>query len=221
MKTRNYFLSMFTVLLMFIVIGCGKSENANMDANSNKSNTGLTAASNTGTASQVDVNNSIVKWLGKKVTGQHNGTVKIKDGTLYVQNGKVTGGNFNMDMTTITDLDLTDAESNAKLTGHLKSDDFFSVAKFPTSNFTITEIGPGTNGATNTIKGNLTIKGITKPIQFPANIQVSNGKATAKANFDIDRTEYDIKYGSGKFFEGIGDKAIYDNFNIELELVTN
>lgn len=220
MKTKNYFLSMFVVLFAFVVIGCGKSENANMDANSNPSNTGLTAASNSGTSTAVDVNNSIVKWNASKVTGKHNGTVNIKDGTLYVQNGKVTGGNFNIDMNTITVSDLT-GESNQKLTAHLKSNDFFSVANSPTSNFVITEIGPGTNGATNTIKGNLTIKGITKPVQFPANIQVNNGKVTANANFNIDRTEYDIKYGSGKFFEGIGDKAIHDNFNIDLNLVTN
>lgn len=212
---------MFVVLLAFILISCGESQNANRNAASNKDNVTLTSASNSGTQTAVDVNNSIVNWKASKVTGKHNGTVKIKDGTLYVQDGQVTGGNFNIDMNTITVLDLTDAESNKKLTGHLKSNDFFSVEGNPTSSFVITEIGPGTDGATNTIKGNLTIKGITKPVQFPANIQVNNGKVTAKASFDIDRTEYDIKYGSGKFFEGIGDKAIHDNFNIELDLVTN
>jgi polyisoprenoid-binding protein YceI len=220
MKTKNYLLGMLTILLAFIIMACGQSENANTEAAGNNGKTSLTAATNRGTQTAVDVNNSIVNWKASKVTGKHNGTVKIKDGTLYVQNGQVTGGNFNIDMTTIAVSDLT-GESNQKLTGHLKSNDFFSVENNPTSSFVITEIGPGTNGATNTIKGNLTIKGITKPIQFPANIQVNNGKVTAKASFDIDRTEYDIKYGSGKFFEGIGDKAIHDNFNIELDLVTN
>lgn len=220
MKTKNYFLGMFLILLAFIITSCGQSENANKDAAGNKDNATLKAASNSGTSTAVDVNNSIVKWNASKVTGKHNGTVNIKDGTLYVQNGQVTGGNFNIDMNTITVSDLT-GESNQKLTGHLKSNDFFSVESNPTANFAITEIGPGTNGFTNTIKGNLTIKGITKPIQFPANIQVNNGKVTANANFNIDRTEYDIKYGSGKFFEGIGDKAIHDNFNIDLNLVTN
>lgn len=220
MKTKNYLLGMFTVLLAFIIMACGESQNANKNAAGNNDKATLTAASNSGTQIAVDVNNSIVNWKASKVTGKHNGTVKIKDGTLYVQNGQVTGGNFNIDMNTIAVSDLT-GESNQKLTGHLKSNDFFSVEGHPTSNFVITEIGPGTNGATNTIKGNLTIKGISKPVQFPANIQVNNGKVTAKATFDIDRTEYDIKYGSGKFFEGIGDKAIHDNFNIELDLVTN
>jgi polyisoprenoid-binding protein YceI len=220
MKTKNYFLTAFILLIAFVIASCGESQNANRNAASNKDNVELTGATNSGTQTTVDVNNSIVNWKASKVTGKHNGTVKIKDGTLYVQNGQVTGGNFNIDMTTIAVSDLT-GESNQKLTGHLKSNDFFSVENNPTSSFVITEIGPGTNGATNTIKGNLTIKGITKPIQFPANIQVNNGKVTAKASFDIDRTEYDIKYGSGKFFEGIGDKAIHDNFNIELDLVTN
>ncbi|HEX2787189.1 MAG TPA: YceI family protein [Ignavibacteria bacterium] len=220
MKTKNYLLGTFIVLLAFIIMACGESQNANKNAAGNNDNVTLTAASNSGTQTTVDVNNSIVNWKASKVTGKHNGTVKIKDGTIYVQNGQVTGGNFNIDMNTITVSDLT-GESNQKLTGHLKSNDFFSVESNPTSSFVITEIGPGTNGATNTIKGNLTIKGITKPVQFPANIQVNNGKVTAKATFDIDRTEYDIKYGSGKFFEGIGDKAIHDNFNIELDLMTN
>ena len=126
-------------------------------------------------------------------------------------------------MNSIIVLDIEDPENNGKLIGHLKSDDFFSSEKFPTGEFKITEVSEVTDGSGNThnIKGNLTIKGIEKNISFPANINIGDSKLTAAADFDIDRTEYDIKYGSGKFFDDLGDKMINDNFNINFELTAN
>lgn len=170
-----------------------------------------------------DSASSSVEWLAKKVTGQHNGTIAIKSGELKTEGGKITSGRFSFNMAAIKVLDLTDAENNAKLTGHLNSEDFFSTSKFPEGMFEVVSAEPianATAGSPNyTIKGNLTLKGISKAISFPATINMDGETLNAQANFDIDRTEWDIRYGSGKFFKDIGDKAINDNFNIKLNVV--
>ena len=126
-------------------------------------------------------------------------------------------------MTSIADEDLTNPEYNAKLIGHLKSPDFFNAEKFPTSTFVITKVEPlanGANGANATVAGNLTIKDITKPLSFPAKVTVAADGVTAQASgVAIDRTQYDIRYGSGKFFQGLGDKVISDQFWLDISLV--
>jgi len=162
----------------------------------------------------VDASKSTITWVGKKVTGSHNGTIALKSGTLNVNGKSVTGGGFIIDMTSIKD-----ADGSAKLEGHLKADDFFGADKFPTSNFVITKVAG--SGANVTVTGNLTIKGITKPLTFPATVAVNaDGTITATAaKIVVDRTKYDIKYGSKSFFESIGDKAIYDEFELAVKLV--
>ena len=171
--------------------------------------------------SQASPEKSTIKWLGKKVTGQHTGTVKLKDGQLTQDKGKVTG-TFNIDMTTIVDEDLTDATYNGKLIGHLKSEDFFNVEKFPTATFKITSAveKKGANDNNYEIIGDLTIKGITKPITFPAHLVLSPAGFIAKATLNVNRTLYDIKYGSKSFFASIGDKAIEDNIAFDLYVVS-
>ena len=154
---------------------------------------------------------SSIAWLAKKVTGEHNGTVGISAGALNVDGNKLIGGNFTIDLKTIKDLDITDAGYNQKF---ISSGDFFEVEKFPTASFVITKV------AGNQVTGNLTVKGITKSITFPAEIAVKGGKVTAKANITIDRTDFNIRYGSKKFFESIGDKAIYDDFALTVSLVS-
>lgn len=172
----------------------------------------------------VDPAGSAVKWTGKKVTGAHNGTVSLKSGQVELENNKLKGGNFEIDMTSIKVEDLKDPEYNGKLTGHLRSDDFFGVDKHPTSTFKITsvkELKKGTKGvkdATHEIAGDLTIKGVTQPVVFPAKISVKGDQATATGKLMVDRTKYNIRYGSGKFFENLGDKMINDEFEIELDL---
>ena len=165
---------------------------------------------------KVDVNKSTLAWNAKKVTGQHNGAVKITSGTLTSKGSDLTGGKFVIDMTSITCNDLQ-GEWNGKLVGHLKSDDFFSVEKNPTSTLEITKITP--SGDRVNVDGNLTIKGITKPISFPASISQKESVLVAVATIKVDRTKYDIRYGSKSFFEGIGDKAIDDEFEIQVNLV--
>jgi polyisoprenoid-binding protein YceI len=164
----------------------------------------------------VNVNKSAssIAWLAKKVTGEHNGTVGISAGALNVNGNKLIGGNFTIDLKTIKALDITDPGYNQKFIGHITSGDFFEVEKFPTASFVITKV------AGNQVTGNLTVKGITKSITFPAEIAVKGGKVTAKANITIDRTDFNIKYGSKKFFDSIGDKAIYDDFALTVSLVS-
>ncbi len=164
----------------------------------------------------VNVNKSAssIAWLAKKVTGEHNGTVGISAGALNVNGNKLIGGNFTIDLKTIKALDITDPGYNQKFIGHITSGDFFEVEKFPTASFVITKV------AGNQVTGNLTVKGITKSITCPAEIAVKGGKVTAKANITIDRTDFNIKYGSKKFFDSIGDKAIYDDFALTVSLVS-
>ncbi|MFZ9144241.1 MAG: YceI family protein [Aquirufa sp.] len=164
----------------------------------------------------VNVNKSAssIAWLAKKVTGEHNGTVGISAGALNVNGNKLIGGNFTIDLKTIKALDITDPGYNQKFIGHITSGDFFEIEKFPTASFVITKV------AGNQVTGNLTVKGITKSITFPAEIAIKGGKVTAKANITIDRTDFNIKYGSKKFFDSIGDKAIYDDFALTVSLVS-
>lgn len=166
---------------------------------------------------KVDAAKSTVKWLGKKVTGEHTGTVALKEGSLVSENGKVTSGKIVMDMTTIVDKDLTDAEWNAKLIGHLKSDDFFAVATHPTSELVLTKVE--SNGSTSVFTGNLTIKGITNPVTFNATSSKDGKNTSFVGTMTIDRTKFNMKFGSKSFFENLGDKVVYDDFTLDFNLV--
>lgn len=165
-----------------------------------------------------DLTSSYVKWTGYKVTGKHFGKVMLKSGSLEFEGDNLIGGSFEMDMTSITVEDLS-GEGAKKLGGHLKSDDFFGVATYPTSKFVITKVvSRGTPGAYKII-GNLNLKAATKELRFNADIKTVEGKQTAMAKITLDRSEYDIRFGSGSFFENLGDKTIYDEFDLEINLV--
>ncbi len=170
----------------------------------------------------LDTNASQLTWVGKKVTGQHNGTLKVKSGEAVFENGILAGGKFEIDMSSITVSDLTNPTDNKKLTNHLKSDDFFSSSLFPVATFTITKaekIDSAKDGEPNyTITGNLSVKGISNEITFPATVSLNGDSATAKATAEIDRTKFNVRYGSGKFFENLGNKLIYDTFTVGLDL---
>jgi polyisoprenoid-binding protein YceI len=161
-------------------------------------------------------------WVGKKVTGQHNGTFAVKEGSLEVKGGKITGGSFVLDMTKIVCEDLTDKETNGKFIGHLNSPDFFDVAKHPTGSFAIKKAtATGKNGKTEKYKidGELTLKGITKPVSIEADVTMAGKKVTAVSAFKINRTQWDMKFRSGSFFENLGDKMIYDDVELSLNAV--
>ena len=159
---------------------------------------------------------STIEWIGKKVTGQHNGTILLKEGKLHVHDGVVESGTIIINMESITCADL-EGEWSDKLVGHLNSADFFDVKNHKTSTLKIKSTTK-TKGNEYKVKGDLTIKGITKPIEFPANIEIKDGKLASFSEIKVDRTLYDIKYGSGKFFEGLGDKMIDDNFIIKFKI---
>lgn len=169
-------------------------------------------------AARVDVASSNIIWTGYKVTGQHTGTVKVKSGSLQFTNNQLSGGSFEIDMKSITDTDM-DAEYAAKLVGHLKSDDFFGVEKYPTAKFVVTRAIPQDTKGNYKIIGNLTIKQTTKEIKFAANLTESNGTVTATGKIVVDRSEYDVRFGSGSFFDNLGDKTIYDEFDLNFTLV--
>lgn len=164
-----------------------------------------------------DIDSSAVAWKGFKPTESHNGTIKISEGYLAFDNDKLSGGNFIIDMKTIKNLDIKDAEYNTKLINHLKNADFFDVENHAFTVFTIT--GVDEEVGMSMIKGNLTIKGIKKNIQFPAAITVNGDEVTFKSEpFTIDRTEWDIKYNSGKFFDDLKDKLINDEIEFVIKI---
>lgn len=216
---KNLFKLAFVILTAsaFAIAGCGKSDKEV------KVGDKQTAGENKGKSLVVSATDSKINWLGKKVTGQHNGTINVAKGEVMVDNGKVTGGKIEVDMKSIKNEDLKDAEMNAKLVGHLSSADFFEVEKYPTAKLELVkveELKDATKPNVNsTVTANLTMKDVTKSITFPAEIKIENGVLSAKADFDIDRTDWNIKYGSGKFFDNLGDKMINDKFNLNLTIV--
>jgi polyisoprenoid-binding protein YceI len=161
---------------------------------------------------RVDVSKSDVHWIGKKVSGQHEGSITLKSGSFTLSNNKISAGEFVMDMTTITNSDL-EGDWNAKLVGHLNSDDFFGTTNYPTAKLVVVQSSSFKNGVAS-VKGNLTIKGKTHPVEF---LVKQSGKIFT-TTLTVDRTLYDIKYGSGKFFDDLGDKMIDDTFILEVTL---
>ena len=167
------------------------------------------------TTYKADVSESTVTWKGRKVTGSHEGVVALKSGSLTMDGGVLTGGYFEIDMTSLAVTDL-DGKMKGDLEGHLKSDDFFGVGQFPSALFRITAVASRGTAGEYKITGEATIKGKTKEIRFLASVNKEGGTATA--SITLDRTDYDVRYGSGSFFSNLGDKTIYDEFDLEITL---
>jgi polyisoprenoid-binding protein YceI len=167
---------------------------------------------------------SSLSWTGEKVTGSHNGILSVKSGEAIIENNTLVGGSFELAMGTIKNLDIEDPKYNKKLTDHLLSADFFNALEFPVARFVITTATPlkepNPDGTNYTITGDLTIKGLTAPITFPAKVTLDGKQALAQATTKVDRTAFNIRYGSGKFFENLGDKLIYDMFTVSCNLVS-
>lgn len=160
----------------------------------------------------IKTENSKVVWKGYKVAGSHEGTIDIKSGSLSFNEGKLIDGTIIIDMTTIANTDL-EGEYKGKLEGHLKSDDFFGVETHNTAALEFTSVKLASKNAYN-VEGDLTIKGKTNPVSFT--ISIYGNKATA--NLKVDRTKFDVKYGSASFFDNLKDKAIYDEFDLVADL---
>lgn len=169
-----------------------------------------------------DVQNSKILWSGYYLFnfGEHNGRIDLSRGDLTIKGNEIVAGNFVIDMRSIVNIDM--GEDGSALADHLKSDDFFSVDQFPEAQFKIEkttkldDVRPGDPDIQ--ITGLLTLKGVTKPITFPALIQISNNEIIAKAKLKIDRTKWNVRYGSGKLFADVGDNAISDAIGLELNL---
>jgi polyisoprenoid-binding protein YceI len=155
---------------------------------------------------------SNIDWVGKKVTGAHNGTIAVKEGEIVLNDGKFTGGKFIIDTTSIKILDVTDPATNAQFFGHLASDDFFSIEKYPEATLQVTSVSG------NHVEGDLTIKGITHPVSFDVTISVNNDLLTATGKLVIDRTKYEMKFRSGNFFKDLGDTLIYNDFELNVNV---
>ncbi len=167
---------------------------------------------------KVDAASSKVTWLGKKVTGQHDGVIQVKNGEIQVDGKKIVAGKIVIDMKSISNLDIKDAGKNKDLVDHLSSEDFFSVAKHGTAELKIIAVKETAPNKAE-VSAELTIKGITKAQQFPVDMTWSDGQVKAQGKLLVDRTQFDIKYRSGKFFPNIGDKMINDQFEIGFDLI--
>ena len=159
-----------------------------------------------------------ITWTGKKLGKEHIGTIGLKEGYIKIEKNAITGGEFLVDMTTIRNTDIQDEKMNGMLVGHLKSEDFFGVEKYPASKLTLTGSSNFVNG-TATVKGIMTIKQSTHPVEFTVKENAAGGVKTYTAVITVDRSLYDVRYGSGKFFTDLGDKAISDEFTLAVTLV--
>ena len=155
---------------------------------------------------------SNLNWVGTKVTGAHNGTIAVKEGEIVLHDGKLAGGKFIIDTTSIKILDITDPATNAQFAGHLASDDFFSIDKYPEATLEITSVSG------RHIEGNLTIKGITHPVGFDAVVNVYGDNLTATGKMVIDRTKYEMRFRSGNFFKDLGDTLIFNDFELNVNV---
>jgi|SRR5579872_2865365 len=172
------------------------------------------------TSFKVDKQSSKISWRIKKVAGEHNGNINISNGSFDVENNALKDLALDIDIHSITDADVADKASNDKLIATLKGETIFNSDKYPKANFvTTTVLYKG--GSLYNIKGKLTIKGITNEVNFPATVIIDKNKLTASAKISVDRTKYDIKIRSKSFFENLGDKMIYDDFDLDIIIVAN
>ncbi len=201
------------VAISAIVASCNQAPDAAKAETAEKQE----AATGEGVIYAIDVAESSIGWLGTKPVGQHNGDFKLSSGTLSVADGAVTAGGFVIDINSIRDFDLDDAETNGKLIGHLKSADFLDAENHPTAKFELTKVEALQNDTSGThrVSGNLTLRDSTKNVTFPAKIVVSDADVTATANFNIDRTQWGLFYGND---QSLGDKFIRPEVNLTLNI---
>ena len=206
-------------LIAFITLGAISCKNNEKEADVTAQE--VAEATDMAVEYTVDTAASQIMWEGAKPTGSHNGTINLSSGTIYLNNGVAEAGQFEIDMNSITDLDLT-GDDKASLEAHLKGTaegkegDFFNVKEYPTAKFEMTGI------ENNVVKGNLTIKDKTNAIEFPATVTMEGDKMMLKSEtFEIDRTKWGVNYGSKSIFPNLGDKFINDTMKITVSLVAN
>ena len=216
MKTS--FLKIFAVVALVAFTNCGNDK-----AKEAETTEAAEAAVAEATAVTFNTNteSSMIEWKGFKPTGSHNGTISISEGSVSVNNGAIESGNFTIDMSSIVVTDIpAEEEGNAKLRGHLTSADFFDVEKFPTAKFEVT--GISTVEGKTMLSGNLTMKEKTNNISIPVTTAMEGDimKLTSET-FTIDRSKWNVQYGSKSFFDNLGDSFINDDIELKVTLVAN
>ena len=211
-------LSLFASLLAILVFAACQNNNTTETGEAQDAAT----ASKDANIYTINTDASVINWEGYKPGRySHIGTIKMQSGQLAINNGNIESGSFVIDMNSLNNLDLQDAKDKAKLEGHLKSGDFFEVEKYPTGKFEIASVQALTgdaSGATHKITGNLTLKDITKSIELPARVAVSDGKLVAESlEFSINRTEWGASHDSG-LVGAVGDALIADDIKLKITL---
>ena len=168
---------------------------------------------------KVNKKSSTVIWTGSKPTGSHTGNIQLKSGYLTFDHGRIVGGNFILDMNSITCSDIESEKKNQYLVDHLKDEDFFDVKSFDEASLSIIRVQKVKDNQYQ-MKANMTIKGITKPISFTADLNVNSNSFIAIAKIIIDRTKWGVEYKSGNIFKDLGDKIIYDDIEFDIFLVS-
>jgi polyisoprenoid-binding protein YceI len=199
---------LFTFLMLIVLASC----NTNPNQASNQQAQGVATADN---VYNIDNTQSQITWTGREVsTSSHYGTLDFVSGTFEISNGSIASGQFIVDMTSINNQDM-EGDSKARLEGHLKSDDFFSVESYPTASISINSSELISDGEWN-VSADLSIKGFTHPVNF----EMISSEDGWSANLVFDRSKYDVRFRSGSFFENLGDKLIYDDIELSINLTT-
>ena len=181
-------------------------------------NKAVKVETNIATLNNVDTAVSVLTWKGSKPTGSHNGTVALQSGGMLIEEGVLKGGEFVIDMNTIINVDMAGSAGAGKIEGHLKAPDFFDIAVYPTSKFEITNVEEAEGKLA--VTGNLQIKDVTKSITIPATISSEGGVTTFKSDvFNVDRADFNVKYGSKRWIEGLKDKFINDLMEMSFVVV--
>jgi polyisoprenoid-binding protein YceI len=207
-KMKNGFLSIATVLFL---ASCGGTENKNNGDHHVEAET-ASVNSNVSGVFTVDAASSVLSWEGSKLAGTHHGVVSVTSGEVVIENGEVKQGAVSVDLATIKELD-TDDEMAVKLEDHLKSAEFFNVTEFPTATITVVSVKAGV------VHADLTLKGKTKSIEFPASVEVTKKSVSVTAKFSINRTDWGIVFGAGNFFTDLAkDKIISDDISFDIKI---
>lgn len=215
---------LFRTILLFTLIGASLSckQSTGEKAEISEAKEVVEKAVTAGTSYGVDLAASNVMWTGTKLVGDpHSGTINLSSGSIQSSNGQLTGGEFVIDMNSLTNTDMEAGKGKEKLEGHLKNEDFFDVPKFPTAKFAITKVTglEGDADATHMVYGNLTIKDVTKEIGFKAKVSQSQGAINVSTpSFTIDRTDFNVKYGSNSFFDLAKDKTINNDVDLQITI---
>jgi polyisoprenoid-binding protein YceI len=171
----------------------------------------------------IDSAESIIRWTGRNLFNHHSGTVKLSSGSIVLAEGKLISAEFTIDLNSIACEDITDSGVNAMLIRHLRDADFFEVEKHPTATFQATEVLPievCTPGSPNyLLRGNFTLRGVSKPLEFPVVIATADGKRlTGQGQLELDRTEFGSIYGSGRFFKFLGKHVVNDLIHLHVKI---